>query len=191
MTRLISCSFAALFALLTVSCAGKTLGDQGNPDSGDEAHAVTATGLRVGEVAPDFSLTDRAGASWSLAEARASGPVVVIFYRGHWCPKCRGQLDRIQARLGEIEGKGARLVAVSVDPVEDTNKLAERHGYTFPMLRDPDLATIRAYGVEDVGHDISKPATFVVGADGTIVFVYVGDAPGDRPAEDMSIAAIP
>lgn len=157
----------------------------------DAAHAVTATDLKAGDPAPDFSLNERDGTGWTLSDALHQGPVVLVFYRGHWCPKCRGQLDRLQARLGEVEGKGASLVAISVDPVEDTNKLADRHGYTFPMLTDPDLAAIRAYGVEDVGNDISLPATVVVGKDGTIAFVYVGDAPGDRPAEDMSIAAIP
>lgn len=49
------------------------------------------------------------------------------------------------------------------------------------MLSDPDLKAIRAYGVEDVGNDISLPATVVVKQDGTVHWVYVGDRPSDRP----------
>ena len=191
MTRLAFLPLPALAALIAVSCAVTPDATAESPGAVDATHAVTATGLEAGDLAPDVALTGRDGASWTLSEALQRGPVVLIFYRGHWCPKCRGQLDRLQARLAEVEGKGASLVAISVDAAEDTNELADKHGYTFPLLADPDLAAIKAYGVEDVGNDISLPATVVVGKDGKITFIYVGDAPGDRPAEDMSIAAIP
>ncbi len=69
--------------------------------------------------------------------------------------------------------------------MSDTNEtnaaLGKRLGVTFPILSDVDLATIRAYGVEDVGEDIALPATVVVNANGTVRWVYVGDRPSDRP----------
>ena len=38
----------------------------------------------VGQVAPDFSLPDSSGSTRSLSELAKSGPLVLIFYRGHW-----------------------------------------------------------------------------------------------------------
>jgi peroxiredoxin len=65
------------------------------------------------------------------------------------------------------------VVAISVDSNEESRKLAESQGYTFPLLSDPKAETIRAYGVlhphgaED-GHDIARPAEFLVDGGGTI-----------------------
>lgn len=68
-----------------------------------------------------------------------------------------------------------------MDGAEANAALAEKLGVTFPILSDPSLEAIRAYGVEDVGKDISKPATVIVNKDGTVRWVYVGDRPADRP----------
>lgn len=68
--------------------------------------------------------------------------------------------------------------------------LRKRLSLAFPLLSDPDLQAIRAYGVEDVGNDISLPATVVVKQDGTVQWVYVGDRPSDRPILDDVLAVL-
>jgi hypothetical protein len=45
---------------------------------------VGHTAPQVGDVAPDFELPDQLGRTVRLADLRATGPVVVSFYRGHW-----------------------------------------------------------------------------------------------------------
>jgi len=47
-----------------------------------------APGLAVGDHAPNFTLPDALGQSVTLADLLAQGPVVVVFYRGEWCPYC-------------------------------------------------------------------------------------------------------
>lgn len=54
-------------------------------------------------------------------------------------------------------------------------------GSAVPLLADPGLDVVRAYGVEDVGAGIALPATVVVNQDGTVRWIYVGDRPIDRP----------
>ena len=54
-------------------------------------------------------------------------------------------------------------------------------GSAVPLLADPGLDVVRAYGVEDVGSGIALPATVVVNQDGTVRWIYVGDRPIDRP----------
>ncbi len=64
-------------------------------------------------------------------------------------------------------------MAISVDSPEESRKLCQSQGYTFPFLSDPQAAAIRAYGVlhphggED-GHDIARPAEFLIDETGTI-----------------------
>jgi peroxiredoxin len=69
--------------------------------------------------------------------------------------------------LPEFEGVGIRPVAISVDPPEVSRNLANKTGYTFPILSDPDAAVIRQYHLLHLAggpdkHDIARPAEFLV-----------------------------
>jgi peroxiredoxin len=78
------------------------------------------------------------------------------------------------------------VVAVSVDPPEESLKLGEETGIPFPLLSDPGMRTIQAYGVADAGRDIAVPAIFLLGQDGTILWSRVGEFIASRPsAEDL------
>lgn len=72
-----------------------------------------ARGLMVGDIAPDFKAVDASGNVFQLAEALQNGPVVMIFYRGHWCPICNKHLGTIQDSLQLIVDKGASVIAIS------------------------------------------------------------------------------
>ncbi len=73
----------------------------------------------------------------------------------------------MEKRLAEFEAAGIRPVAISVDAPGVSRDLANKAGYTFPILSDPDAAVIRQYhllhpaGGPD-GHDIARPAEFLV-----------------------------
>jgi len=73
----------------------------------------------------------------------------------------------VEKRLAEFEAAGVRPVAISVDPPEVSRNLANKSGYTFPVLSDPDATVIRRYHVlHPAGgpdeHDIARPAEFLV-----------------------------
>ena len=73
------------------------------------------------------------------------------------------------------------MLPISVDSHEDSVALAARKGITVPLLSDPDMTVISAYGVAMEGQDIAVPATFIVGPDGAIVWRYIGESMSDRP----------
>lgn len=77
-----------------------------------------------------------------------------------------------------------------VDDPAKNGALAERLGLEFPVLSDPELSTIRAWGVEHEGKDIALPATLVVDRSGKIAWAYVGDNPRDRPVLDTVISVL-
>ena len=53
----------------------------------------------------------------------------------------------LQDRLDELDAAGIGVAAISYDPVDVLAEFAERRGITFPLLSDPDSATIEAFGI--------------------------------------------
>jgi peroxiredoxin len=82
-------------------------------------------------------------------------------------------LRSFEKRLNDFHARGVEVAAISVDSNQDSGQLCASQGYTFPFLSDPKAEVIRRYGVlhprggED-GHDIARPAEFLVDATGTI-----------------------
>lgn len=79
----------------------------------------------------------------------------------------------IQKNLGGFNEVGIRPVAISVDSPEDSRDLCQKAGYTFPFLSDPDLVAIRSYDLVHAGqgikgHDISRPAEFLIDSKGVV-----------------------
>ena len=80
----------------------------------------------------------------------------------------------MQAHLREIRARDAEVVAISVDPPERSRELAAAHAIEFPILSDPQLEAIDAFGVRHVGGglegDIARPAVFVVDRSGAVAW---------------------
>ena len=79
----------------------------------------------------------------------------------------------IQQNLDKFNGAGIRPVAISVDTPEVSRNLAQQAGYTFTFLSDPNAEVIRRYdlvhaGAGENGHDIARPAEFLVDSSGTV-----------------------
>jgi len=107
-----------------------------------------APGLAIGDAAPEFVLPDALGRPVSLGERVASGPVVLVFYRGEWCPFCNTHLRALQAALPEIRAFGASLLAVSPQSPDHSLSITEKAGLDFEVLSDPHQRVIRAYKVQ-------------------------------------------
>ena len=109
--------------------------------------AEEAMGLQVGTMAPEFSATEAGGGTFSLKSALKEGPVVLIFYRGHWCPVCNKHLARIQDSLKLITCMGATLVAISPQKPEYLRKMEEQTEAEFRLLYDEGYVIADAYDV--------------------------------------------
>ena len=108
----------------------------------------TAPGLSVGDRAPEFTLPDQAGRPVSLTERLATGPVVLVFYRGDWCPLCNVHLRALQSALPEIGAKGASLLGVSPQAPDRALSIADNAGLAFEVLSDVHQDVIRAYKLQ-------------------------------------------
>ena len=82
----------------------------------------------------------------------------------------------IQKNLATLQALGVRPVAISVDEPEVSRNLSASHGYTITILSDPNLEAIKKYdlvhaGAGEKGHDIARPAEFLIDSSGTVRWV--------------------
>lgn len=129
---------------------------------------------RVGVPAPDFLLPDAVGGWFRPFENLGPVGLVVVFYRGHWCPYCRRYLAKLQANLSRIAAAGAKLVAISPEPPATSAALSAELGLTFPLLSDADGQVINRFGTRNGylggGSVLPHPSVFVIDNQGVIRF---------------------
>jgi peroxiredoxin len=185
---------------------GRIIADQAAVD-------YAARAPKVGERAPDFTLRDQLGRQVSLAVELEYGPVVLIFYRGEWCPYCNMMLRTYGLRVGDFSERGARLVAVSPQTPDNSLTMAEKHSLEFPVLSDEGGEVIGTYGLKyDVegqsrelhaatGSDVARfngeggwilpaPALFVIDRKGIVRFLGVNGDYTQRVEPDEALAAL-
>jgi peroxiredoxin len=154
-----------------------------------------APGLSVGEQIPDFVLPDAYGQMVSSRRLLESGPLVISFYRGEWCPYCSVELRALQGAAEQIGRLGGSIVAISGQRPNHALSLTEKHAISFPVLSDVEQSVIRSFKLrydvpaemramfEARGHDISRQnadgswtlpisATFVTDRTGRIVLAH-------------------
>jgi len=102
---------------------------------------------KVGDQPPDFALPDQHGQEVYLSSLLRRGAVVLIFYRGEWCPYCNLQLRTFQAHLGQLAEHGAQLVAISPQTPDHSLSMAEKNELGFLVLSDKKAWVIDQYGL--------------------------------------------
>ena len=105
-------------------------------------------GLFIASKAPDFKASDQNGNEIKLKDLLKKGKVVLVFYRGQWCPYCNRQLKRLGDSLQFIKDKGATLLAVSPEKPESIRLTVEKAKVEYPVLYDEGLRIMKAYDVE-------------------------------------------
>jgi peroxiredoxin len=104
-------------------------------------------GLFPGAKAPDFTAKDQHGNQINLKDLAKQGPVVVVFYRGYWCPFCNRELKRLADSLHLIKDKGATVIAISPEIESNIDTTIKKTGAEFSILHDKDLKIMKAYNV--------------------------------------------
>ena len=102
--------------------------------------------LKIGDLAPDFTLTDKDGHAVSLSDFRGK-KVVLYFYPKDNTPGCTRQACAFAGAYAEFQNRGVEVIGVSRDSVASHVKFAEKFGLPFVLLSDPDRIAIEAYGV--------------------------------------------
>ena len=104
-------------------------------------------GLFINSKAPDFKGKDQNETELNLKDLRKQGPVVLVFYRGYWCPYCNKYLKTLEDSLELIKEKGAQLVAITLEQDSGVAKTIEKTKANYSIITDGDGKIMRAYNV--------------------------------------------
>lgn len=152
-------------------------------------------GLKIGDKAPQFISADQFNNNIDLSEELKKGPVVLMFYRGHWCKYCNRQLEELSDSLKFIVDKGASIIAVTPEVMEFVDETSRQYKDAFRIVSDKELKIMTAYKVSfevnkstitrykfaginlddfngDNGTNLPVPATYVINQNGIIDYVY-------------------
>jgi peroxiredoxin len=165
---------------------------------------IAERALQPGSKAPSFELPDRNGKQVRSSDLLATGPLVICFFRGRWCPFCVGQMEAMNAVYPRIQGSGASLVAISPQTVHQTDLMADQHKLRFPLLSDAGNKVAHAFGLAyrlheyqqeiyrrvfvnlpfvngDEGWELPVPATYILAREGTVLYASANPDYTDRP----------
>ena len=147
-------------------------------------------GLNVGDIAPDFSGKNQSGKEINLKKLLKSNTVVLIFYRGEWCPFCNKQLKELEDSMTFITAKGAAIIAVSPEKTENVAKTIEKTKAKYDILSDQSLKIMNAYKVafevdeKSMGmyKKLPVPTVYIINKSGKITYKHFDENFKVRPS---------
>lgn len=147
--------------------------------------ALAAEPLKVGDAAPDFTLSNADDKPVKLSSFRDQKSVVLLFSRAQWCPYCLGHMKLMQARHADFQKAGAQIVAVFREDqakVDGLRKVRTATNAEFVLLTDFRAEQTKAYSPEGY-------AAYVIDAKGIIRAIIPGTKAG-RPDVDKLLEAV-
>jgi peroxiredoxin len=172
-------------------------------------------GLSVGDHVPMITMMSSNSEEISLESLYREQPLVVIFYRGYWCPVCSQHLSEFAERAIEIEKAGAQIIAVTPETYENTEKTVNKTGVDFTIISDADGSVMKAFDVQfDVTDDyyemieanlhasiretnannqasLPVPATFIIDTNGKLVYTQFNPDYKQRASVDDILKNLP
>lgn len=157
---------------------------------------INSEHLEVGYEAPIITGVDQFDNEINSTNILKNNKIILIFYRGNWCPHCRKHLKTLQENLEALTEKGYAVVVVTPEKAEKTKETAKSLGSTFHILHDADNTIMNNYKVAfevnkknvpkyfsatqkrlaeynvENNNVLPVPATYIINKEGKIEFVH-------------------
>lgn len=134
----------------------------------------------IGKLAPDFTLIDRQGKTWTLSEL--TGQVVFVNFWATWCAPCREEMPSMERLYRQLPAHKFKMLAIlSRDEPAFADTLAAKLAVTFPILIDPDNKAGQAYGLTGV------PETYIIDKQGVLREKFLGPVQWDSPVAQQKL----
>lgn len=169
--------------------------------------------IKVGDLSPTFSFTDANGESQSLSDALSKGSILLVFYRGEWCPYCTKYLSQLSEAEDLFSEKGILIMAVSAENGESLENMKVKSKSNFQFISDQGYELMTAFNVEyfvptkmveklaSNGIDLAEshgadepmlpiPATFLIDQNGIIQYVHYDTDYKKRPDVNDILSAV-
>ncbi|EFI03545.1 MULTISPECIES: TlpA disulfide reductase family protein [Bacteroides] len=152
----------ALLAVSLLACSGQKKGAEAAESASDTVKVATeamsaqadSTGyiVRIGEMAPDFTITLTDGKQVTLSSLR--GKVVMLQFTASWCGVCRKEMPFIEKDIWLKHKDNADFALIGIDrdePLEKVLAFAKSTGVTYPLGLDPGADIFAKYALRDAG----------------------------------------
>lgn len=152
----------ALLAVSLLACSGQKKGAEAAESASDTVKVATeamsaqadSTGyiVRIGEIAPDFTITLTDGKQVTLSSLR--GKVVMLQFTASWCGVCRKEMPFIEKDIWLKHKDNADFALIGIDrdePLEKVLAFAKSTGVTYPLGLDPGADIFAKYALRDAG----------------------------------------
>lgn len=143
----------------------------------------------IGVSAPDFTLPDPlTGANIRLSDF-PNRDILLVFFRGTWCPFCREQLQTLTENDARLKAAGVTTLGVVCQSAASVRRYLQSAPIAFPLLVDETRAVAKAYGVHYKlsleGFNLANPSLFILDRAGVVTFAYRGRNMRDLPLTDV------
>ena len=139
--------------------------------------------LKVGSVAPDFTLPSQSGEMVRLEDFLGHRPVVLFFYPKDDSPGCTKQVCAFRDDYGEFGKLDAEVIGISSDPVESHRGFAARHRLPFTLVSDEGGKVRKLYGVPNTLGLFPGRVTYVIDKKGVVRHIFSSQVGIDRHVE--------
>lgn len=139
--------------------------------------------LKVGDMAPEFTMTGSDGKTYSLSQYKGKKAVVLAWFPKAFTSGCTIECKSLADNGHLLKNFNAQYFMASTDEVKKNIEFASEMKADFPLLSDPDAEIADAYGVSFLGY--AKRHTFYIDKSGKIVMIDKNVRP-KTSAEDMA-----
>jgi len=154
------------------------------------------TGLAVGDKVSGFAGRDIFRETVDLYSILKTKPVVIVFYRGKWCPNCTRHISDFSDSVKYILAKGVHVIAITPETVDNAKEFAKETGANFSIFSDPGGNIMKAFKVDfnvteeyqtkiQENHNVNiavnngtdnarlpVPATYIISKEGIVEYVH-------------------
>lgn len=141
--------------------------------------------LKIGSLAPDFTLHADSTKQVSLHDFKGKN-VVLLFFPQAFTSVCTAELCDARDNMNVYETLDAQVLAISVDSIFTLARFKKEFDYNFPMLSDFNKEVSQLYGAFYENFvfgmkGVSKRAAFVIDKKGVIQYIDVLENAGKMP----------
>ncbi|WP_019530243.1 peroxiredoxin-like family protein [Dasania marina] len=104
-------------------------------------------GVANGSKIKNFTIKSHQGKLASFNDLLQQGDLMVVFYRGGWCPYCNVQIRQLTEAWPEFQQRGITPVLISADKPDAGMLVQKTYEIPFPVLSDPKLTAHKAFNV--------------------------------------------
>ena len=199
MTRLLLASFLMLASTLSVA--------EELPNAPDKVQPILLS-LKM----PDANVQSLQGKAISLSAVAAGKPMILVFYRGGWCPYCNVQLSDLRVIQKQTDALGFQMVGVSPDTPTELNRTIDKQKLEYTLISDSKANAMRAFGIAyrlddktvekykqydidldrssgEKHHGLPVPSVFIIDAQGIVQFSYINPDYKARVPSSVVLAA--